>query len=185
MSEPTEGVEDTNVCIHAIEPKVIPTPDGGIGSVMKLHIKGHAISEPESDTELFVLVTAVPNAAVFAAQILEAVTEADPFTQIMTAMALTREMEMSAKREQEQPTDPASEGNAFQRLSEIFGDSMGGMIVPLDDEPATEAEPKGYAKNATEDDPIRLLNLGTNPGGRPTMAPIDNRDEYPNIGGYL
>lgn len=42
---------------------------------------------------------------------------------------------------------------------------------------------KDYAKNATEDDPVRILKFDGEPSR--TFAPIDNRDEYKNISDYL
>ncbi len=141
------------VCVHDIVPEIVPNPQGAMDA-MKIRIIGHNIEEPHADDELFALLAGVPNAAIFASRILEAVSGANEFSQIMVAIGLSREL-AEDQREQDAKAD----------------------------EPVTPS--KGYAKNATKDDPIRLINLGDNPDGRPTMAPIDNRDEYKNIGGYL
>lgn len=167
-----EGLNESLICVHDIVPENVPLPKS-IMSAMKLRVIGHVFGETDKDDELFVLVMSAPNAAIFASRILEEGTKSDELTQIMTAMVLSREVEEMTKRNQPSEADPLAE------LSKLFGDS-----VPLDGE--TEAGPKGYARNATIDDPIRLLDLGTNPDGRPTVAPIDNRNEYPEgMNGYL
>lgn len=163
------------VCVHDIVPEIVPNPQGTMDA-MKIRVIGHKIEDPHADDELFTLLTGVPNAAIFSSRILEAVSDANPLSQVMTAMALTRELAKSDHRK----TESETEDDPLKRLSEIFGDDMGGMIVPLDDEPVS----KGYARNATGDDPVRILKLPGEPNA--TFAPIDNRDEYPEgMNGYL
>lgn len=163
------------VCVHDIVPEIIPNSQGAMDA-MKIRVIGHRIEEPHANDELFVLLTGVSNAAVFASHILEAVSGANELSQIMTAMALTRELAKSDHRK----TESETEDDPLKRLSEIFGDDMGEMIVPLDDEPVS----KGYTRNATGDDPVRILKLPGEPNA--TFAPIDNRDEYPEgMNGYL
>lgn len=176
-----------DVCVHEIRPEIAKTSGTVIGGVMKLRVMGHLMGNDHASEELFCLITSVPNAAVFASKILEESGKVDSFTGFITAMALQREMQDAAEREQSAPQVPAEpEPDPLEMLAAIFGGDMGGMVKPLDDEQdVTGEKPKGFARNATEDDPVRLIDLGTNPGGRPTFAPIDNRDDYPNIGGYL
>jgi hypothetical protein len=171
------------ICVHDIKPEFVPTPGRALGGVMKLHVMGHVLGGSESVDEIFSLIAAVPNMAIFASRILEEVGKADELSQIITAIALSRELEETTKREAASPpVEAVQDSDALARLSEIFGSSMGGMIVPLDGE--SQPEGKGYAKNATDDDPVRILKLQGEPSF--TFAPVDNRDEYPEgMNGYL
>jgi hypothetical protein len=178
------GVE---YCLHEIKPEIVSNPTFG-PDAMKLTFFGHKLGEPDSNDELFSMVTGVPNGAIFASRMLDSVDGADQLTQTITAIALQREIatvEAAKGNKVEQP-------NPMDLLGALFG-SMGGMVVPLDDdgEPVEGDEREGEkvekagVKFATGDDPIRLLTLG-NPDGRPTFAPIDNRNEFPeDMGGYL
>lgn len=150
-----EEIKDC-VCVHDIVPEVVPNPQGAMDA-MKIRVIGHKTGEPHANDELFALLTGLPNAAVFASRILESVSDANEFSQVMVAIVLSRELAKD---------DPKRQGD------DVFGD----------DEPV--APSKGYAKNATDDDPVRIMKFDGEPSR--TFAPIDNRDEFPEgMNGYL
>ena len=175
---PPEFEGDT-YCLHEIKPEIVKNPTMG-PDAMRLTLFGHKIGEPDSNERLFSMVTGVPNGAIFASRMLDSVDEADQLTQTITAIALQREIAMNDAKSGK----PVEEPNPMELLSALFG-SMGGMVVPLDDEPE-ESEPengKTGVKFAGTDDPIRIIKFDNGPS---TFAPVDNRDEFgEGFGGYL
>jgi hypothetical protein len=154
---------------------------------MRLRGFGHKVGEDESDEEIFSTVCGVPNMAVFASRILDEIDNAGPLTQMITAIALQREIEKSEPKATEEAPNP------MEALAALLGSLVPGgsdvQIIPMGDfgggseEESDETSTTGV-KYAGTNDPVRILDLG---GPSKTFAPIDNRDEYPCIGegGYL
>jgi hypothetical protein len=152
--------EGVDYCAHEIRPELVPNKNGIDG--IKLTVIGHNADVAEADEVLFSFITSVPGAAVLASAILDESTKSDEVTQMITSMALARH-ELDKSPVQNPADDPMA--------------ALAALMIG-------EEKPRGVAAAV---DPVRLVNFGDNPGGRPTLAPVDNRDEYPGIGdgGYL
>lgn len=168
---PVQDGPDDDVCVHKIVPELVGNPSGGIG-LMRLTIIGHKHGTPEADDEVATLIMNVPNAATFASRILDKSAETDDLTAMITAMALARETKITPEQEAE---IAASRQEAMMVLRDL-----------LDFQEPTE-KPRGVRAVHPADEPVNLLYGMGNPDDRPTMAPLDNRDEYPGMGegGYL
>lgn len=192
-----DNPKDGEICVHEIRPEIMKRPFGIGPDAMRLRIIGHKVGEPEGDEEIFSLVTAVPNAAIFASRMLEESVYSSAFTQMITKMALEREDAEATKRHDERANKIVddADGDPMAALMALFGgilpEGASVQLIPLNDlgEPeegdGTEAAPaKGYAREANRDDPVRKLRLDDS--GMTTWAPVDNRSDYPDdMGGYL
>lgn len=200
-TEPTgteipEGLSAGQVCVHELRPEIMRMD--GVMDAMKITVVGHMIGAEHADEDLFALVSAVPNAAVFASRILDEVTKADQVTQMITTIALAGEQAKSGFAPN--PEEAAGAADFMSALAEAFG---GGVPINTETAPGPEEsdephgqgdgfdpygedlKPRGFAPNATADDPVRIMYLG-NPAGRSTFAPVDNRSDFPDdMGGYL
>lgn len=170
-----DQLDGIGYCAHEIRPELVTNENGMDG--IKFTVIGHKTGTAEADEVLFSFITGVPGSAVLASAILDEADKADDVTKMIASMALAR-FEMEKSPVQTPADDPmgALVAALFGAISE--GEPTGG----------TEGEkPRGVKAVSPADEPVRLLYGTGNPGGRPTIAPVDNRDEYPGLGegGYL
>lgn len=185
-------VNDNDVCLHEIKAEIVKSPMAPFApDAMRLRIMGHKVGDGDHEaTEMFTLITLVPNAAVVASRILEETIYSSPFTQAITHAALEHEEAEAAERTSDHAEKTAekmiadADGDPMKALMNLFG-SLGASpedvkIISLDGDDA----PRGFAPNSTPTDPVRIMKFDGSPSS--TFAPIDNRDDYPDdFGGYL